>query len=213
MRSFRVSLAATAVMLALGAGNASAQFTNIYFFGDSLTDSGSYKPVLPPGTGLFTTNPGPRLVASARAALRRHRRAGQSGRDELRPGRCARHRPARRARQSADRHRNAHRDAGGATRERRAPRQRCALRRLGWGERHLLSTRRTRGRRDHACPTAGERRRGRRRARAAESPSSKQPAPATSSFSTCRISAIALGHRLRAGRANQRDLRAFSTTR
>ncbi len=59
MRSFRVSLAATAVMLALGAGNASAQFTNIYFFGDSLTDSGSYKPVLPPGTGLFTTNPGP----------------------------------------------------------------------------------------------------------------------------------------------------------
>ena len=59
MRPFRVSLAATAVMLALGAGSASAQFTNIYFFGDSLTDSGSYKPVLPPGTGLFTTNPGP----------------------------------------------------------------------------------------------------------------------------------------------------------
>jgi outer membrane lipase/esterase len=37
----------------------SAQFTSIYYFGDSLTDSGTYKPVLPPGTGLFTTNPGP----------------------------------------------------------------------------------------------------------------------------------------------------------
>src|SRR5690348_18470990 len=43
----------------LGAGNASAQFSNVYFFGDSLTDSGTYKPLLPPGTGLFTTNPGP----------------------------------------------------------------------------------------------------------------------------------------------------------
>ena len=37
---------------------ASAQFSNGYFFGDSLTDTGSFKPVLP-GTGLFTTNPGP----------------------------------------------------------------------------------------------------------------------------------------------------------
>ena len=59
MRPFRASLAATAVALALAAADASAQFTNVYFFGDSLTDSGSYKPVLPPGTGLFTTNPGP----------------------------------------------------------------------------------------------------------------------------------------------------------
>jgi outer membrane lipase/esterase len=31
----------------------------VYVFGDSLTDMGSYKPVLPPGTGMFTTNPGP----------------------------------------------------------------------------------------------------------------------------------------------------------
>ncbi|MDQ6619473.1 MAG: autotransporter domain-containing protein [Pseudomonadota bacterium] len=46
--------------LALGvSGAASAQFSNIYFFGDSLTDVGSFKPVLPAGTGLFTTNPGP----------------------------------------------------------------------------------------------------------------------------------------------------------
>ncbi|HRP95335.1 MAG TPA: autotransporter domain-containing protein [Rhodocyclaceae bacterium] len=29
------------------------------FFGDSLTDSGFYAPLLPPGTGRFTTNPGP----------------------------------------------------------------------------------------------------------------------------------------------------------
>ena len=59
MRRFRLSLAATAAVLALAAGSASAQFTNIYFFGDSLTDSGSFKPILPAGTGLFTTNPGP----------------------------------------------------------------------------------------------------------------------------------------------------------
>ncbi len=36
-----------------------AQFNQFYFFGDSLTDAGSFKPVLPPGTGKFTTNPGP----------------------------------------------------------------------------------------------------------------------------------------------------------
>ena len=58
MRSLRVSLAASALAVALPAGDASAQFTNIYFFGDSLTDAGSFRPVLPPGTGLFTTNPG-----------------------------------------------------------------------------------------------------------------------------------------------------------
>ncbi|MEO6928195.1 MAG: SGNH/GDSL hydrolase family protein, partial [Casimicrobiaceae bacterium] len=41
------------------AGSAVAQFSNTYFFGDSLTDNGSFKPPLPLGTGLFTTNPGP----------------------------------------------------------------------------------------------------------------------------------------------------------
>src|SRR4029077_16169971 len=40
-------------------GTATAQFSNVYYFGDSLTDAGSFKPVLPAGTGLFTTNPGP----------------------------------------------------------------------------------------------------------------------------------------------------------
>jgi len=59
MRPLRASLAAATVVLALAAPPASAQFTNIFYFGDSLTDSGTYKPVLPPGTGLFTTNPGP----------------------------------------------------------------------------------------------------------------------------------------------------------
>ena len=59
MRPFRVSVAPMTIAFALATGNASAQFTNAYFFGDSLTDSGSFKPVLPPGTGLFTTNPGP----------------------------------------------------------------------------------------------------------------------------------------------------------
>ena len=66
--TLRVSLVAgCAVTLALAGSNASAQFSNAYFFGDSLTDSGSFKPLLPPGTGLFTTNPGPvwsQLVAN-----------------------------------------------------------------------------------------------------------------------------------------------------
>jgi outer membrane lipase/esterase len=59
MHPLRASLAAATVLLALAAPPACAQFTNIFYFGDSLTDSGTYKPVLPPGTGLFTTNPGP----------------------------------------------------------------------------------------------------------------------------------------------------------
>lgn len=36
-----------------------ADYGNTVFFGDSLTDSGYYAPLLPPGTGRFTTNPGP----------------------------------------------------------------------------------------------------------------------------------------------------------
>lgn len=58
MRKFKSSLLAGAIALAVS-GSAAAQFSNAYFFGDSLTDAGSFKPVLPPGTGLFTTNPGP----------------------------------------------------------------------------------------------------------------------------------------------------------
>jgi len=59
MQHLRISLAVVAMALSLNATLASAQFSNIFFFGDSLTDSGTYKPLLPPGTGLFTTNPGP----------------------------------------------------------------------------------------------------------------------------------------------------------
>jgi outer membrane lipase/esterase len=59
MKTFRRALVASAVALACSAGTASAQFSNMYFFGDSLSDAGSYKPVLPPGTGRFTTNPDP----------------------------------------------------------------------------------------------------------------------------------------------------------
>src|SRR4051794_14049230 len=58
MKSFKRTLLAGALALGVS-GTASAQFSNIFFFGDSLTDVGTYKPLLPPGTGLFTTNPGP----------------------------------------------------------------------------------------------------------------------------------------------------------
>ena len=51
--------AAFAIGLCLASGPAAAQFGQFYFFGDSLSDAGSFKPVLPPGTGKFTTNPGP----------------------------------------------------------------------------------------------------------------------------------------------------------
>ena len=60
MRTFQRTLLAGAIMLAVAAP-AAAQFTGAFFFGDSLSDAGSYRAVapLPPGTGLFTTNPGP----------------------------------------------------------------------------------------------------------------------------------------------------------
>ena len=51
--------AASAIGLGLASGPTAAQFNQFYFFGDSLTDAGSFKPVLPPDTGKFTTNPGP----------------------------------------------------------------------------------------------------------------------------------------------------------
>ena len=62
MRLFQRTVASSAIALALAAsGNAAAQYSNVYFFGDSLIHSGNYKSNLPPGTGLFTTNPGPVL--------------------------------------------------------------------------------------------------------------------------------------------------------
>lgn len=57
MITFRRALLASAVATACAAPVASAQWSNFVFFGDSLTDAGSYAPALPPGTGRFTTNP------------------------------------------------------------------------------------------------------------------------------------------------------------
>jgi len=59
MPKFRSSILAAALATAFASGPAAAQFSNMFFFGDSLTDAGSFKPVMPPGTGLWTTNPGP----------------------------------------------------------------------------------------------------------------------------------------------------------
>ncbi len=61
MRKFRPTQLAGALALALVAGTASAQFTNTYIFGDSLSDSGNWLStgVIPAGTGKFTVNPGP----------------------------------------------------------------------------------------------------------------------------------------------------------
>ena len=58
MKNFKRALLAGAVALAVSTP-AAAQFSAFYLFGDSLTDSGFFKPVVPPGAGLFTTNPGP----------------------------------------------------------------------------------------------------------------------------------------------------------
>ena len=40
MKMFHRALVASAVALACSAGTASAQFSNMYFFGDSLSDAG-----------------------------------------------------------------------------------------------------------------------------------------------------------------------------
>jgi len=58
MKNFKRALLAGAVGLAVAAP-AAAQFSSFIVFGDSLSDTGFYRPVVPPGAGLFTTNPGP----------------------------------------------------------------------------------------------------------------------------------------------------------
>jgi outer membrane lipase/esterase len=58
MTRFSKTLLAGAVALACAAP-ASAQWNGFVFFGDSLTDAGTFAPSLPPGTGRFTTNPDP----------------------------------------------------------------------------------------------------------------------------------------------------------
>ena len=59
MRTSRVSRTLAVVALSLAAATAQAQFSNFYSFGDSLSDAGTFKPIVPPGQGLLTTNPGP----------------------------------------------------------------------------------------------------------------------------------------------------------
>ena len=92
---------------ALAAGNASARSSRTsIFFGDSLTDAGSYKPVLPPGTGLFTTNPGP---VWAQVLAQRYGLTPipvEPGRHRLRAGRRARDGASGRAGDAADGHRD-----------------------------------------------------------------------------------------------------------
>ena len=51
MRRIRRSLTAVAIASLLGSGAASAQFSNTFIFGDSLSDAGQYG-------ARFTTNPG-----------------------------------------------------------------------------------------------------------------------------------------------------------
>ena len=57
-KSFRRTLVAAAVGALVCAGPAAAQFSGFYFFGDSLTDAGSFQGAVP-GTARFTTNPDP----------------------------------------------------------------------------------------------------------------------------------------------------------
>ena len=55
-KRFRRTLVAAAVGALVCAGPAAAQFSGFTFFGDSLTDAGSYQGAVP-GTARFTTNP------------------------------------------------------------------------------------------------------------------------------------------------------------
>ena len=59
MSPIRASRIVAAVALSLAAAAAQGQFSNFYSFGDSLSDAGTFKPIVPPGQGLLTTNPGP----------------------------------------------------------------------------------------------------------------------------------------------------------
>ncbi len=133
MRLFHRTLVSTAIALALaGTASASSQFTNIYFFGDSYTDMGSYKPVLPPGTGMFTTNPGSGLGAAVRSVLRLLGRTGQSGWHRLCVRRGARDAVAGLPARPSDQWRGADRNADPAADRQRSARPECYLFRVGW---------------------------------------------------------------------------------
>ncbi|NMG75840.1 autotransporter domain-containing protein [Aromatoleum diolicum] len=68
---FRRTLLGTAVAALFSVSASAADFSNTYFFGDSLSDAGtfSFSGFLPPGTGRFTTNPGPVWAENLAAAL------------------------------------------------------------------------------------------------------------------------------------------------
>jgi outer membrane lipase/esterase len=65
---FRRALLFTAVSATCSNGHA-ADFSNTYFFGDSLSDAGTFSFLLPSGIGKFTTNPGPVWTENLAAAL------------------------------------------------------------------------------------------------------------------------------------------------
>ena len=151
MRSFRPSLVAGAIALALCTGTASAQFSGTYIFGDSLSDAGQYG-------ARFTTNPGLDGVDVRRAELGLrvdavvHRRqrlcAGRRAREfavVADPAGCAEH---------------LDRAAGVAVPRQGSARSQRALPDPGRQQRRARARAAIPGRADHAGPSAGG---GRRR--------------------------------------------------
>lgn len=65
----RPALLGMAVAAAFSASAVAADFSNTIFFGDSLSDAGTFSALLPSGTGRFTTNPGPVWSEDLAAAL------------------------------------------------------------------------------------------------------------------------------------------------
>ena len=62
---------AAAATLTIAADVCATDFNSTIFFGDSLTDSGTFQSVVPPGAGKFTTNPGPIWSENVAAMFRR----------------------------------------------------------------------------------------------------------------------------------------------
>ena len=142
MRTLQRSLLASAVALGFAAsGTAAAQFSNVYFFGDSLTDAGSYKPCCRPAPDSSRRIPARsgRTVFGATLRLRRYRRASQGGTDYAQGGARVTRLPgvppiAPTGSRSADR------DAGAAVPRRRRPADPNAIYSVSGGaQRHLLS--------------------------------------------------------------------------
>jgi phospholipase/lecithinase/hemolysin len=100
-RPIRSLMAAAIALAALPAMAGESPYSKAVFFGDSLTDAGYFRPLLPavrPVTGQFTTNPG--WVWSQQVANYYGLNGRQRQRPERRQLRCRR-RPRRRGRASA----------------------------------------------------------------------------------------------------------------